>query len=105
VVGQFVTVRSVASLLMLNGRRYVGMALRLTGTREQRYRSLVIGINQAVARYMLGNVVISVLATAARWLVLTILGVRVTPCRSGSWSASSTSSRWWGRRSARSSWR
>jgi hypothetical protein len=46
VVGQFVTVLSVAFLLMLNGRRYVGMALRLTGTREQRYRSLVIGINQ-----------------------------------------------------------
>jgi hypothetical protein len=34
VVGQFVTVLSVAFLLMLNGRRYVGMALRLAGTRE-----------------------------------------------------------------------
>ena len=32
-------------------------------------------INQAVAAYMLGNVAISVLATAATWLVLTILGV------------------------------
>jgi predicted PurR-regulated permease PerM len=75
VVGQFVTVLSVAFLLMLNGRRYVGMALRLTGTREARYRRLVIDINQSVARYMLGNVAISVLATAATWLVLTILGV------------------------------
>jgi predicted PurR-regulated permease PerM len=75
VVGQFVTVLSVAFLVMLNGRRYVGMALRLTGTREARYRRLVIEINQSVARYMLGNVAISVLATVATWLVLTILGV------------------------------
>ena len=75
VVGQFVTVLAVTFLLMLNGRRYVGMALRLTGSREPRYRQLVIDINQAVARYMLGNVAISVLATLATWLVLTILGV------------------------------
>jgi predicted PurR-regulated permease PerM len=75
VVGQFVTVLSVAFLLMLNGRRYVGMGLRLMGSREPRYRKLVIDINQAVARYMLGNVAISVLATVSTWLVLTILGV------------------------------
>src|SRR6476620_2988247 len=74
-IGQFVTVLSVAFLLMLNGRRYVGMGLRLTGSREARYRTLVIDINQAVARYMLGNVAISVLATVSTWLVLTILGV------------------------------
>jgi predicted PurR-regulated permease PerM len=75
VVGQFVTVLAVAFLLMLNGRRYAGMALRLTGSQEARYRKLAIDINQAVARYMLGNVAISVLATIATWLVLTILGV------------------------------
>ena len=74
-IGQFVTVLSVAFLLMLNGRRYVGMGLRLTGSREARYRTLVMDINQAVGRYMLGNVAISVLATAATWLVLSILGV------------------------------
>jgi predicted PurR-regulated permease PerM len=74
-IGQFVTVVSVAFLLLLNGRRYVGMALRLTGTREPRYRALVIDINQAVGQYMLGNIAISVLATLATWLVLTILGV------------------------------
>ena len=74
-IGQFVTVLSVAFLLMLNGRRYVGMGLRLAGTREARYRTLVVDINQAVGRYMLGNVAISCLATAATWLVLTILGV------------------------------
>ena len=71
-IGQFVTVLSVAFLLMLNGRRYVGMGLRLTGSRETRYRKLVIDINQAVGRYMLGNIAISVLATLATWLVLTI---------------------------------
>jgi predicted PurR-regulated permease PerM len=75
VIGQFVTVLSVAFLLMLNGRRYVGLALRLTGSREARYRQLIVDINQAVARYMLGNVAISLLATVATWLVLTILGV------------------------------
>jgi predicted PurR-regulated permease PerM len=75
VVGQFVTVLSVAFLLMLNGRRYVATALRLTGEREQHYRALVIDVNGAVARYMLGNIAISVLATAATWLVLTVLGV------------------------------
>jgi predicted PurR-regulated permease PerM len=75
VIGEFVTVLTVAFLLMLNGRRYVGLALRLTGSREARYRSLIVDVNQAVARYMLGNVAISLLATVATWLVLTILGV------------------------------
>jgi len=74
-LGQFVTVLSVAFLLMLNGRRYMGMGLRLTGSREGRYRKLVTDINQAVGRYMLGNIAISVLATMATWLVLTVLGV------------------------------
>jgi predicted PurR-regulated permease PerM len=74
-VGQLVTVLSIAFLLLLHGREYVGMALRLTGPREARYRHLVSDINQAVAKYMLGNVAISVVATAATWLVLTLLGV------------------------------
>jgi predicted PurR-regulated permease PerM len=74
-IGELVTVLSVAFLLMLNGRRYVGLALGLMGSRETRYRCLIVDINQAVARYMLGNVAISLLATVATWLVLTILGV------------------------------
>ena len=36
---------------------------------------LIIDINKAVASYMLGNVTISVLATVATWIVLSILGV------------------------------
>jgi predicted PurR-regulated permease PerM len=75
VVGQLVTVLSIAFLLLLRGRKYVNLALGLTGSREDRYRALVRNINQAVAAYMLGNVAISVLATGATWLVLSILGV------------------------------
>jgi AI-2E family transporter len=36
---------------------------------------VVIDINKAVADYVLGNLVISVLATIATWIVLSILGV------------------------------
>jgi predicted PurR-regulated permease PerM len=75
VAGSFLTVMTIAFLLMLRGREYVGMALRLTGKQEERYRNLVIQINQAVASYMLGNVAISVLCTVSSWTVLTILGV------------------------------
>jgi predicted PurR-regulated permease PerM len=75
VVSQLLTVLTLAFLLMLHGREYMGMALRLTGDREARYRALVIDINGAVAKYMLGNVAISGLATVATWLALTVLGV------------------------------
>jgi predicted PurR-regulated permease PerM len=75
VAGSFLTVMTIAFLLMLRGREYVGMALRLTGKQEQRYRNLVLQINQAVASYMLGNVAISVLCTVSSWIVLMILGV------------------------------
>jgi predicted PurR-regulated permease PerM len=75
VLGSFLTVMTITFLLVLRGREYVGMALRLTGDRQERYRSLVIQINQAVASYMLGNVAISVLCTVSSWIVLMILGV------------------------------
>ncbi len=74
-VGQLVTVLSIAFLLILHGRRYMDMLLRLSGPREARYRALAADVNHAVATYMLGNVAISGLATLATWLVLTILGV------------------------------
>jgi predicted PurR-regulated permease PerM len=72
---QMVTVLAIAFLLVLHGRDYVNMGLSLAGAREQRYRRLIIDINKAVAGYMLGNVIISVLATIATWIVLSILGV------------------------------
>ncbi len=74
-VGQLVTVLALAFLLVLHGREYVDMALSLTGERQEHYRNLVVEVTKAVAHYMLGNVAISVLATLATWIVLTILGV------------------------------
>jgi predicted PurR-regulated permease PerM len=74
-IGELITVLAIAFLLVLRGREYVNMGLSLTGAREQRYRRLIIDINKAVAGYMLGNVIISVLATVATWIVLSILGV------------------------------
>jgi predicted PurR-regulated permease PerM len=73
--GNFLTVMTIAFLLMLRGRDYVQLALKLTGKQQERYRNLVIQVNQAVASYMLGNVVISVLCTLSSWIVLVILGV------------------------------
>jgi predicted PurR-regulated permease PerM len=74
-VGQLITVLAIAFLLVLHGREYVNMGLSLTGAREQRCRRLIIDINKAVASYMFGNVIISILATVATWIVLSILGV------------------------------
>ncbi len=74
-IGQLTAVLTIAFLLVLHGREYVQMGLSLTGERQQRYRRLIIDINKSVADYMLGNVAISVLATLATWIVLTILGV------------------------------
>ena len=74
-IGQLITVLAIAFLLVLHGREYVNMGLSLTGAHEQRYRQLIIDINKAVASYMFGNVVISLLATVATWIVLSILGV------------------------------
>jgi predicted PurR-regulated permease PerM len=74
-IGQLITVLAIAFLLVLHGREYVNMGLSLMGGREERYRRLIIDINKAVASYMLGNVIISVLATVATWIVLSLLGV------------------------------
>jgi predicted PurR-regulated permease PerM len=74
-IGQLVTVLAVTFLLILHGREYVGMAVSLTGPREARYRRLVLEIEQAVAKYVLGNIAISGLATLATWIVLSLLGV------------------------------
>ena len=75
VIGELVTVLSIAFLLLLHGQRYAGMALDLTGKRRERYARLTREIAAAVSGYVLGNVVISVLAAIATWVVLTILGV------------------------------
>jgi predicted PurR-regulated permease PerM len=74
-IGQLFTVLAIAFLLVLHGREYVGLGLSLTGPRQARYQQLIIDINKAVASYMHGNVAISVLATLAIWIVLSLLGV------------------------------
>jgi predicted PurR-regulated permease PerM len=74
-IGQLVTVLALTFLLILHGREYVNLGLSLTGARQERYRGLIVDINKAVTNYMLGNVAISVLATLATWIVLSILGV------------------------------
>ena len=74
-IGQLVTVLALTFLLLLHGRQYVNLGLSLTGSRQERFRRMIIDINRAVADYVLGNVVISVLATIATWVVLSILGV------------------------------
>jgi predicted PurR-regulated permease PerM len=86
-IGQLITVLAIAFLLVLHGREYVNMGLSLTGAREQRYRGLIIDVNKAVAGHMLGNVIISVLATAATWIVPRSLASH-TRCRWDSTSAS-----------------
>jgi predicted PurR-regulated permease PerM len=74
-IGQLTTVLAISFLLILHGRQYVNLGLSLTGRGERRYRQLIIDVNKAVADYVLGNIVISVLATLATWIVLSILGV------------------------------
>ena len=74
-VTQLITVLAVTFLLVLHGREYVELGLSLTGKRQERYRQVVIDIKDAVAGYTLGNIIISVLATTATWIVLSILGV------------------------------
>jgi predicted PurR-regulated permease PerM len=75
VIGELVTVLSIAFLLLLHGERYAGMALDLTGERRERYALLTRQIAAAISGYVVGNLVISGLAAIATWVVLTILGV------------------------------
>src|ERR1700744_2072859 len=74
-IAQLTTVLALSFLLVLHGRNYVQLALSLTGTRSEHYRRLIVDINRAVAEYMLGNIIISVLATLATWVTLMLLGV------------------------------
>jgi predicted PurR-regulated permease PerM len=75
-IGQLTTVLAISFLLILHGREYVNLGLNtMTGPSQRRYRQLIVDVNKAVAEYVLGNIVISVLATIATWIVLSILGV------------------------------
>ncbi|HLY49448.1 MAG TPA: AI-2E family transporter [Solirubrobacteraceae bacterium] len=74
-ITQLLAVLSITFLLVLHGRQYAELGLTLTGERQERYRKVLIDIKDSVAQYTLGNIVISVTATVATWIVLTILGV------------------------------
>jgi predicted PurR-regulated permease PerM len=74
-VTQLLAVLSITYLLTSHGREYAELGLKLTGRRQERYRRVLIDIKDAVAGYTLGNIIISVLATIATWIVLSILGV------------------------------
>jgi len=74
-IGELITVLALTFLLVLHRGENVNMALSLAGTREERYRRLIVETEQAVAKYVLGNMAISGLATLATWIVLSILGV------------------------------
>jgi predicted PurR-regulated permease PerM len=74
-MSQLITVLAITFLLVLRGREYAELGLSLTGSRQDRYRQVIIDIKDAVAGYTLGNIIISVLATLATWIVLSILGV------------------------------
>jgi predicted PurR-regulated permease PerM len=74
-VTQLLAVLAITFLLTKHGQQYAEMGLQLTGRRQQRYRQVIIDIKDAVAGYTLGNIIISVLATIATWIVLSILGV------------------------------
>jgi predicted PurR-regulated permease PerM len=74
-IGQLTTVLAISFLLILHGRQYVNLGLAVSGPRRRHYRRLIVDVNKAVADYVLGNIVISLLATVATWIVLSILGV------------------------------
>jgi predicted PurR-regulated permease PerM len=74
-LGELLTVLAIGFLLILHARQYVNLGLSLTGDRSDRYRRLFVDVNKAVAEYVVGNITISVLATIATWIALSILGV------------------------------
>jgi predicted PurR-regulated permease PerM len=74
-VTQMLAVLSITFLLILHGRRYAELGLELTGKRQARYRQVLVEIKDSVAQYTLGNIIISAAATAATWIVLSVLGV------------------------------
>ena len=53
----------------------MNIALSFTGQTRRCCRGFIIKVNRAVAGYMLGNILISVMATIVTWVVLSILGV------------------------------
>ena len=73
---KLITVLTIVFLLLLDGRRLVEFALRLTGpAREARYRAVATDIYRAVSGYVAGNLAISIVAGTVTYVTLRLLGV------------------------------
>ena len=73
---QLITVLVITFLLILDGRRFAGWVFRqLDPGREQRARRVADEINRSIVGYVVGNVLISVVAGFVTWITLKVLGV------------------------------
>jgi predicted PurR-regulated permease PerM len=73
---QLITVLVITFLLILDGRRFLEFVFReLDPARETRARGVATEINRAVGGYVIGNLLISVLAGLVTFVTLELLGV------------------------------
>jgi predicted PurR-regulated permease PerM len=73
---QLVTVLVITFILILDGRRFLEWVFRqLDPPSEQRARAVAGEINRAITGYVVGNVLISVLAGLITYVTLRVLGI------------------------------
>ena len=73
---QLITVLTIVFFLLLDGGRLVDCVLRLLGpVREARFRRIADDVYHAVAGYVAGNLIISVIAGTTTYVTLTLLNV------------------------------
>jgi predicted PurR-regulated permease PerM len=73
---QLVTVLVLAFFFLLDGKRMIGWGLRqLEPERARRLRSVLEDVYNATGGYVIGNLIISVIAGTGTWVVLEILSV------------------------------
>jgi predicted PurR-regulated permease PerM len=73
---QLVTVLVLAFFFLLDGKRMVGWGLRqLPAERSERTRKVLADVYEATSGYVVGNLIISVIAGTGTWIVLEILSV------------------------------
>jgi predicted PurR-regulated permease PerM len=73
---QLVTVLVLTFFFLLDGKRMVGWGLRqLPAERSERMRKVLADVYEATSGYVVGNLIISVIAGTGTWIVLEILGV------------------------------
>ncbi|HKN93838.1 MAG TPA: AI-2E family transporter [Thermoleophilaceae bacterium] len=73
---QLVTVLVLTFFFLLDGKRMVGWGLRqLPPERAQRVRKVMDDVYEATSGYVVGNLIISVIAGTGTWIVLEILKV------------------------------